>query len=372
MNTITPLRSSARRSRRTLHASVMSAALLLAAACSSDDTAEPATLDGAAAEIVDGECVATTGDEVVVYSGRKEELIKPVIDAFACETGIEAKVRYGDSAELALLLAEEGERTPAEVFLAQSPGALGGLAEEDLLAALPADTIAKVDADAAASDATWVAVTGRRRSLVYNTDSVYAASLPTSIDDLTTPDYKGRVAIAPSNSSFVDWFTVLRSRRGDAAASAWLDAMVDNGVQTYDDNRSIVEAVGRGEIDFGLVNHYYNLQLKESEGDAHKAENHDFAAGDDGAITLVSTASITKTGADSEPAKKLVDFMLDPRVQRYFTEDVNEYPVAVGVEPAAGLSNAESVNVGSVDLSAIAGGLGASTEAIEASGILAG
>ena len=123
------------------------AALLLvvatfAVACGNSDIPEP--LDGVATDIYGGDCVALDGREVTIYSGRSENLMDPVLSAFQCETGIEAKVRYDSATNLALTLDEEGDRTEADVFLSNSPGPIGFLEQRGLLGELDADVLALV------------------------------------------------------------------------------------------------------------------------------------------------------------------------------------------------------------------------------------
>ena len=152
---------------------VLAAFTLLATACGDDDSdTDAASGDG-------------TADSITVYSGRSEELIQPLLDAFTEETGIEVEARYGDSAELALLIQTEGDSSPADVFISQSPGALGLLTGEDRLATLPAALTDLVDDGFAASDDTWVGITGRVRVVVYNSELVDEADLPSSVLDLT-------------------------------------------------------------------------------------------------------------------------------------------------------------------------------------------
>ena len=190
---------------------IVAAAGLLAAACS-DSASLVTELTGPAAEIFTGDCVAGTGEEVTIYSGRDQELIQSVLDAFECSTGIATVTNFGDPTDLALLLVEEGDRTPADVFLSKSPGAVGFLQNQGILSELNSDIISLVNQDNSATNNTWVGVTGRQRVLVYNVDQVAAPDLPESIFDLTDERFRGQVAIPAGNGSFQDWFTVFRAQ----------------------------------------------------------------------------------------------------------------------------------------------------------------
>ncbi|MGH7425732.1 MAG: extracellular solute-binding protein, partial [Candidatus Methylomirabilales bacterium] len=191
-----------------------------------------------------------SGQALEVYSGRGENLVGPLLDQFTEDSGIAVKVRYGDSADLALLIAEEGRRTPADVFFSQSPGAVGFLSEGGLLAPLDQDLLDRVDPRFRNSGGRWVAVSGRQRVLVYNRDRVKEADLPESVFDLTGASYAGKVAVAPQNASFQDFITAMRQIKGDEATLSWLTAMARNRSPTYASNNAIVSAVARGEVPF--------------------------------------------------------------------------------------------------------------------------
>src|SRR5918998_69573 len=162
-----------------------------------------------------GACANGGDDRLVVYSGRTENLVGPLLEAFADETGISIDVRYGDSADLALLIDEEGDRSPADVFISQSPGAVGYLDAAGRLSDLPADVVDLVPEGDAAADAGWVGLSGRVRTLVYNTELVDPADLPDSVLDLTAPEYAGQVALAPPTAFSRALAPVRRLGRGE-------------------------------------------------------------------------------------------------------------------------------------------------------------
>lgn len=348
---------------------------LLAAACGDDDdtssaeSTEDATEETAPA-IYDGECVEATGTSVTVYSGRTENLMEPVFEAFECETGIDYEVRWGDADELALLLQEEGDRTSADVYLSNSPGPIGFLESEGLIATLDDSVLDLVEEQNRSSQGTWVGFTGRKRVLVYNVDNVSDDELPASVFELTDAIYNDRVAIPADNGSFKDWFTVFRDQYGNDVAAEWLDDMVANGAEPYANNRAIVEAVGRGEIDMGLVNHYYNYQEAAAIGDDHRALNHDFDPDDIGSLLIITAATVTTASEKATEGTALVSYLLSDGAQRYFTEETFEYPLADGVEPAAILPPLDALEIGTVDYDSLSGGLEETNAIIEASGIL--
>jgi len=342
---------------------------LLAAACGGGGT----KLEGVAATVYDGDCADDTGSSVTVYSGRSENLMKPVYDAFACESGISVRVRWGSSTDLALLVDTEGDRTEADVFISRSPGPVGFLESKGLLSSMDSSVLNLVDDDHRGDSGTWIGFSGRKRVLVHNLDTVPSSDLPSSVFDLTGPKWRGRVAIPATNGSFVDWFTVFRDQYGDDEATGWLRDMVANDARYYPNNVAIVEAVARGEIDMGLVNHYYNYRLAadaESAGQDHRAANYDLADQDIGSLLVITAATMTKNAADRPAAQSLIAYLLSAPAQRYFTSNTYEYPLAAGVEPNPVLPPLSALSIGSVDFDALGGGFEGSEDIIQRSGIL--
>lgn len=313
-------------------------------------------------------CGGGSSDEVVIYSGRTKNLIGPLLERFADETGIDIRVRYGDSADLALLIEQEGERSPADVFLSQSPGPIGYLAGEGRLAPLPARVLDRVEADYRSERGLWVGLSGRVRVLVYNTDEVDEADLPDSVWDLTDPAYRGRFAVAPTNGSFQDFVTAMRVSVGDERTLEWLRGVRENGARVYANNTAIVEAVARGEVAMGLVNHYYNYrQLAEDPGSP--TANYAFPTGDLGSLLIVSGVGVLEGADQPQEAARLVEFLLSEEAQRYFAGETFEYPLAAGVEPAEGVPPVASLGAHRIPLDRLGERLERTKALIEQSGL---
>jgi iron(III) transport system substrate-binding protein len=311
---------------------------------------------------------STGGDRLTLYSGRTESLIGPLLEDFSEETGIAIDVRYGDSADLALRLDTEGGRSDADVFISQSPGAVGFLDEAGLLAQLDESQLEPVDEQFRSGNDDWVGLSGRVRVLVYNTDLVDESELPDSVLDLTGEEFRGRVAVAPNNGSFQDFVTAMRIELGEDVASGWLDGMAANDSPAYANNVAIVEAVTRGEIPMGLVNHYY-LERALAEDPDLPAANHFFAEGDMGSL-LITTAVAILEGADQrEDAQALVEFLLSAEAQRFFSQETFEYPLARGVDPADTLPPLSEIPTTTIDLDELGGGLARTAELIQDSGL---
>jgi iron(III) transport system substrate-binding protein len=308
-------------------------------------------------------------EELVIYSGRTQELIRPLLDQFSQQTGIPIAVSYGQTPDLALKLTEEGKNSPADVFLSQTPGATGFLYSEGLLATLPAENLDLVPERFRGPEGEWVGISGRLRVLVYNKDIVTASQLPTSVFELTEPQYAGEVGVAPSNASFQDFVTAMRQAVGDERAAAWLRGMAANRSPTFANNNAIVEAVSRGEIPMGLVNHYYNERhLAESPG--APSRNYYFPNGDLGTMLLETTVSVVKTSDQPDDAARFVRFLLSNVAQTYLANETFEYPLVAGVKPAAtNLPPLDQIGLPNIDLKKLGDGYRQTKQMISDSGL---
>lgn len=234
---------------------------------------------------------------------------------------------------MAAQLLEEGDRSPADVFLAQDAGALGAVNKRNLFAALPDEVTGKVPQSYRADNGRWVGVTARARVLVYNPTQVSAADLPTSVFDLTDARWKGKVAIAPTNGSFQAFVTAVRVQHGEAKAKDFFAGLKANGVQIRDNNIAIVEDVDAGKVPMGLVNHYYLGEIAKERGttpDKLNAKLHFFAPGDSGAMVNVSGIGVMARAANDPDVRTLLDFLLGTEAQTHFAEQTFEYPVVAG------------------------------------------
>ncbi|MCI0713518.1 MAG: iron ABC transporter substrate-binding protein [Chloroflexi bacterium] len=269
---------------------------------------------------------AQGGSTLTIYSGRNENLIGPLIEQFEEDTGIEVEVRYGDSAELALQLIEEGENSPADIFFAQDAGSLGAVANADLFDELSEDILDLVEPRFRSEDGLWIGLSGRARVFVYNTEALSEEDLPASILDFTAEEWSGRLGWAPTNGSFQAFVTALRLTEGEEAAEAWINGILENDAQVYPDNTSIVAATASGEIDGGFVNHYYAYRLLSEDPDAPVA-NYFFPDGDLGSIINVAGAGILDSSENKILAQRFLLYALSLRGQQYFVDNTFEYPL---------------------------------------------
>ncbi len=296
----------------------------------------------------------TMAQTLTLYVGRGEALAGPIIERFEQETGVDVAVRYGSTAELAVLISEEGEASPADGFWAQDAGALGALAKAGALAPVPDELFANIAEKQRVPGNLWVPVSARNRTLIYSTDRVDESDLPASVLDLTDERYRGRVAWAPTNGSFQSFVTALRVSHGEDVAEQWLRGMIANGAKAYPNNNAQLDAVASGEVDFGLVNNYYLLRRLAEEPDFPVAQTF-FAAGDIGNLANVTGIGVVTTSDSPELMQRFIAFLLSDEAQRFFTNDNHEYPITTTVAPHPSLaSNAEATAAApEVDLGAI-------------------
>lgn len=287
---------------------------------------------------------------LTVYSGRSESLVGPIIDRFSEVTGLEVEVRYGDTAELAAVLLEEGERSPADLFFSQDGGALGAVAS--LLAPLDSGILDRVPAELRDPEGRWVGVSGRARTVAYTTRE--DVTLPDSVLGFTDPAWSGRIGWVPGNGSFQAFVTALRVVEGEDSARSWLEGILANAPVVYDSNASAVEGVAAGEVDVAFVNHYYLLQLIAEHGPEYPVAQHFFRAGDVGSLVNVAGLGELATTDQPEEATAFLDFMLGEEAQAYFAEEGFEYPLVDGVAADPRLPELASLESPEVDLSALA------------------
>ncbi|GAA3910982.1 iron ABC transporter substrate-binding protein [Streptomyces lacrimifluminis] len=293
-----------------------------------------------------------SGSSLVIYSGRNEKLVKPLLDKLEKAVGTEVEVRYGDSAELAAQILEEGARTKAGLFFSQDAGALGALSKEGMLRKLPAATLDQVDEVYRGSDGDWVGLSGRVRVIAYNPDEVTEGEVPDSVFDVVKPEWKGKVGFAPTNASFQAFVTGMRVLKGDDTTRQWLEDLKANGSKTYAHNLATLDAVEAGEVSLGLVNHYYWYERVAEKGeDKVNSKLHFLPGKDPGALINVAGAGILKDGGQSETAQKAVDYLLSKDAQTYFADTTKEYPLAAGVTSTVeGLPPFESLQSPDIDL----------------------
>lgn len=309
------------------------AAVLLLGACAAP-AAETTPGSSTAPDATAAATQSTASQErtLIVYSGRDEELVAPLIEQFEQASGITTEVRYAGSGELAAQLLEEGDRSPAQVFLSQDSGALGAVAAEGLFETLPQSITSLVASEYTSRDGSWVGLTGRARVIAYDSERYTAEQIPGDVFQLLEPEWNGAVGIAPGNASFQSFVTAIRVSEGEERARAWLEGLVANDVQVYERNGELLEAVNTGALDVALINHYYWAR-SEQDPQTLRAQLKFGDPGSISALVNVTGAGVLAGGA-SEEATEFVEFLVSDVAQRYFLEETYEYPLAIDASPA--------------------------------------
>jgi iron(III) transport system substrate-binding protein len=319
---------------------------LLAAACGNGTEPDVESEDPAMGDVVPDDAVPEDGPgrppeagadlaglegSLTVYSGRSEELVGEVFAAFEEATDVDLQVRYGDTAELAATILEEGDASPADLFFAQDAGALGALEVRDSLALLPEDARDLVAPNFRAPSGAWTGVTGRVRVLAYNTDELTEDEVPDSVLDLVDGEWEGRVGWAPTNGSFQAFVTAMRITEGEDTARQWLTAMLQNGAVPFENNTALVEGVARGEVDLALTNHYYRYRFL-AEDPGFNVDNK-YLPGDIGGLVNVAGIGVLATSDEPDAAFGLVRYLVGEETQTYFGQvtDAPEFPLRDGI-----------------------------------------
>ena len=325
--------------------------LIFSLACSSEsDVIVEEKILEVEKEVIKEVEVSSSPGKLVIYSGRKESLVGPIIEQFKEASGIEVEVKYGSTGEIAATLLEEDENSPADVFFAQDPGGLGAVANAGMFTKLSTDILELAPAWAQSSEGLWVGISGRARTLVYNIDQLDPSKMPSTLQGLTDPKWKGKIGWAPTNGSFQAMVTAMRVIWGEEETKRWLKAMQANEPLVYPKNTPQVAAAADGEILVGLVNHYYLHRFLSEEGDSFGARNHHLIGGGPGSLVMVAGGGILSTAKNSENAERFFKFMLSKVAQQYFAGQTYEYPLVEGVKTNRILTPMEEINKPDIDM----------------------
>ena len=290
----------------------------------------------AATPVMTEEPTSTTdsavGGSLVVYSGRSEALIQPVIDAFKAQyPDVDVLLKSGSNSELANALLEERNNPQADVFVTTELITIQSLAAEDVFESYRPQAADAIPAEFVGDDNLWVGLTRRARVIIYNTELVSEAEAPKSIFDLTDPKWRGQIALAGStNGSMQAQIAAMRQLVGEEETEAWLTGLLENEATFFGGHTDVRKAVGAGEFQIGLVNHYY-YHLQKAEGSPVGIVFPDQEADQIGLITNVTSAAIVKGTENRPAAEAFIDFLLSQEGQKLFAEANYEYPLVAGV-----------------------------------------
>jgi iron(III) transport system substrate-binding protein len=274
---------------------------------------------------------------ITLYSGQHPQTVSTLVAAFEKQTGISVKVRNDDEGVLASQIIQEGKHSPADVFYTENSPPLQALADRGLLSRVDGSTLRKTPAEYGSPQKVWVPISARVSTIVYNTRKLKPTQLPRSVLDLAQPEWKGKLALAPSETDFQPIVTAVAARYGDARAVTWLKALKANaGSHVYPDNETLVAEVNSGQVALGVINHYYWFRLRDEIGASkiHSAE-HFFAPGDPGYVIDVSGAGVLASSHHQADAQRFLAFLVSRQGQEILAHSESyEYPLGSGVVTA--------------------------------------
>lgn len=276
-------------------------------------------------------CGGGGASSIVLYNGQHAETTRLLTNAFERQTGIRVNLHTGDSLVVATQILQEGHASPADVVLTENSPELVTLEQHGLLAQLPRSVLSQVSAAYESPRGKWVGMALRISALVYDPKLVARPRLPRSILDLAQPRWKGKVALAPTDSDFPPIVAAVIARVGEQRAAAWLQGLKRNA-QTYQDEEAVAAAVNRGAVACGIINHYYWYRLRlELGAKATRSALYFFPKGDVGSIVNVSGVGVLATSKHRDAALRFVEFMVGPAAQRILAQsDDFEYPARIG------------------------------------------
>lgn len=316
-----------------------------------------------------GDGAGSEGADLVVYVGRNEDHVRPLVELFEEQTGLTVDARYGSTGELATTIVQEGDASPADVFFTQDPAYMGAISDAGLLAALPGDVLESVPEGITGAEDDWVGITARRRVLAFDPAQTPADRLPNSVFELTGEPWRGKVGLAPTHSSFVSFVAALVAMHGEDEALAWLEGMAANDPQVFDGNEEQLRAIAAGDLEVGLVNHYYVHRLL-AEDPGFAVRNHSFDAGDAGDVLMPTTIGVLESSEHPDTAVEFVRFLLSEQAQTHFLEEVGEYPLLAGVGTPEGERPLDEDLIEDMKLDEVAGNLDIATDLIARSGLI--
>lgn len=337
--------------------------LLILAACSSPAPTQVMTevpAEGAATS------ASSLSGQVVVYSGRSESLIQPVIEAFKAQhPDVEVLLKSGSNSELANALLEEQNNPQADIFVTTELVTVQSLAQQGLFEAYRPQAADQLPAEFVGNENVWVGLTRRARVIMYNTELVTEEEAPKSIFDLTDPKWRGQIALAGStNGSLQAQIAAMRQLIGEEETEAWLNGLIENEATFFGGHTDVRKAVGAGEFKIGLVNHYY-YYLQKAEGSPVGIVFPDQESDQIGLITNATAAAIV-AGTDNRPAAEaFIDFLLSEDGQKLFAELNYEYPLVSGIALSPDVQPLDSFRLADVNVSQAASDIDATFALIE-------
>ncbi len=281
-------------------------------------------------------CSEDDGPFITVYNAQHEELLEEVAPLFEEETGIDVKLRSGSDLELANQLVQEGDDSPADVFLTENSPAMSLVDNADMFAPVDQETLDLIPPQFVPGDGNWVGFIARSTVVVYNTDELTEEDLPDSIMDFADPEWSGRISYSPTGADFQAIVSAVLELEGEEATREWLEGLAANGT-VYDGNNVVLESVNAGEIEAGIIYHYYWYRDQKEAGEhSDSSELYFFGNQDPGAFVSVSGAGVLASSDKQDDAQEFVNFLASDEGQQAIADSYAlEYPLNpnVSLEP---------------------------------------
>jgi iron(III) transport system substrate-binding protein len=299
---------------------------------------------------------AEAGPVLTLYNAQHADLMRSMVDGFTKSTGIRVELRQGADFELANQIVQEGNASPADVFATENSPAMSLVDSKGGFARLDDATVAQVPAEYVPSSRNWTGFAARETVLIYNTDALTEAELPQSIMDLEQPRWRGRIGVAAGGADFQAIVSAVLDLKGEAATSRWLSGLKTNA-GIYDNNIAVMKAVNSGEIDAGVIYHYYWYKDQaESGANSSHTQLKFFGNQDPGAFISVSGIGVVKASDDQENAQKLVKYITSRAGQQIMSDGgALEYSIASGVPANPKLKPLAELDAPKVDLAKLNG-----------------
>jgi iron(III) transport system substrate-binding protein len=277
---------------------------------------------------------ADNNEGIVVYNAQHENLVKSWVDGFTKETGIKVTLRNGDDSELGNQLVQEGSASPADVFLTENSPSMVLVDNANLFAPLDADTLKQVPAEYRPAHGRWIGIAARSTVFVYNPEKLSEQQLPKSLMDLAKPEWKGRWAASPSGADFQAIVSAMLALKGEKATLEWLKAMKANFV-AYKGNSTVMKAVNAGQIDGGVIYHYYRFVDQSKTGENSKnTQLYYFKHQDPGAFVSLSGGGVLASSKHKAQAQAFIKYITGKEGQESLRTN-NAFEYAVGVNAAS-------------------------------------
>ncbi len=304
-------------------------------------------------------CGGTVGADtptLTLYNAQHEDLIAAMVDAFTADTGIKVDIRSGADFELANQLTQEGAASPADVFVTENSPAMSLVDRAGLFAAVDPDTLAQVPDQYESGDGKWLGFAARATALVYNPGLVAADELPASILDLADPQWEGRIGIAAAGADFQAIVSAVLSLEGPDATASWLAGLKQNAL-VYPSNIAVMAAVDAGQIQAGIIYHYYWYQDQAESGQSSShTELKYFRNQDPGAFVSLSGAGVLASSDHQTEAQQLVAFLTGRQGQQVLADsNALEYPLNGDVPANAALPALASLQAPTLDPNSLNG-----------------